>query len=111
MKKLHRVIIEFNQNAWLKPYIDMNTDLWKTATNDFEKDFFKLMNNALFGKTMENVRKNWDITFVTTERRRKYLKSESNYHTRKFFTKYLLTIEIKKRRYLWINLSSYDFQY
>ena len=45
MKKLDRVIIEFNQNAWLKPYIDMNTDLWKKAKNDFEKDFFKVMSN------------------------------------------------------------------
>ena len=99
LKKVHRVI-KFNQNAWLKPYIDMNTDLRKKAKNDFEKDFFKLMNNAVFGKTMENVRKHRDIKLVTTERRRNYLVSEPNYHTTKFFTETLLAIEMKKQRYL-----------
>ena len=104
LKKVHRVI-KFNQNAWLKPYIDMNTDLTKKAKNEFEKDFSKLMTNAVFGKTMENVRKHRDIKLVTTERRRNYLVSEPNYHTTKFFTEHLLVIEMKKPRYLWINLS------
>ena len=90
-KKVHRVI-KFNQNAWLKPYIDMNTDLRKKAKNDFEKDFFKLMNNAVFGKTMENVRKHRDIKLAITERRRKYLVPGPNYHTTKSFTENLLAI-------------------
>ena len=78
-KKIHR-IIEFNQKAWLKPYIDMDTELRKLARNDFEKDL-KLMNNSVFGKTMENVRKLRDIKLVTMDKKRSKLVSEPNYHT------------------------------
>ena len=59
-KKVHKVI-QFNQETWLKPCINMNTRLRTDAKNDFVKDFFKLLNNALFGKTMENIRKQRDI--------------------------------------------------
>ena len=91
-------VIQFNQKAWLKSYIDMNTKLRKEAKNDFEKDFFKLMNNSVFGKTMENVRKHRDIKLVTTDKRRNQLVSEPNYHTTKYFSENLIAIEMKKRK-------------
>ena len=97
LKKVHRVI-QFNQEAWLKPYIDMNTKLRKEAKNEFEKDFFKLMNNSVFGKTMENVRKHRDIKLVTTDKRRNQLASEPNYHTTKCFLENLMAIEMKKTK-------------
>ena len=92
LRKVHTVI-QFNQEAWLKPYIDMNTELRKQAKNHFEKDFFKLMNNSVFGKTMENVRKHRDIRLVTTDKRRNQLVLEPNYHTTKWFSENLLAIE------------------
>ena len=105
LKKVHRET-EFNQNTWLKPCIDMNTDLRKKAQSDFEKRFFKLMmNNAVFGKSVENSRKHRDVKLVTTEIKRNYLVSEPNYHATKFFIEHLLAIKMKKRRYLWIKLS------
>ena len=85
-KKVHRVI-KFNQKSWVKPYIDMNTKLRKKAKNDFEKDFFKLMNNAVFGKTMKNLRIDRNIKLVTTGRRENYLALEPNYHTTKFINR------------------------
>ena len=69
----------------VKPYIDMNTKLRKEAKNDFEIDFFKLMNNSVFQKTMENVRNHRDIKLVASEKRRKRLVSEPNYHSHKNF--------------------------
>ena len=78
--------------------MDMNTKLRKEAKNDFEKGFFKLMNNAVLGKTMENVRKHRDIKLVTTDKRRNQLASEPNYYTTKYFSENLLAIEMKKKK-------------
>ena len=95
LTKVHEVI-EFNQEAWLKPYINKNTRLRTDATNDFFKDFFKLMNNAVFGKTMENVRNHRDIKIVTTNKQRKKFASEPNYHTTKHISEDFLIMEMKK---------------
>ena len=78
----------------------MNTKLTQKAKTNFEKYFFKLMNNAVFGKTMGNVRKHRNIKLVTTKRKRNYLVSQPNYHTKKFLTKNLLAIEMRKTQIL-----------
>ena len=95
LTKVHSVI-EFRQEYWLKPYIDMNTELRKNAKNDFEKDFFKLMNNSVFGKTMENVRNHRDIKLVTSEKRRSIYASKPNYHSTKYISEDLLIMEMRK---------------
>ena len=97
VKKIYRVI-EFNQKEWLKPYIDMNTELRKASKNDFEKDLFKLMNNSVFGKTMENIRKHRDIKLVTTDKKRSKLVSEPNYHTINLISEDLSIIQMKKTK-------------
>ena len=76
----------------------MNTELRKNAQNKFEKNFFKLMNNSVFRKTMENVRNHRDIKLVTSDKRRKRLVSEPNYHSHKKFSDHLMAIEMKKTR-------------
>ena len=99
LKKVHRVI-KCNQNAWVNPSIDMNTDLRKKAKYDFEKEFFKLMNDAAFGKAMKNLRKHRDIKLVTTETRMNYLVLEPNYQTAKFFIENLLALVLRKTEIL-----------
>ena len=96
-QKIHRVI-EFNQKEWLKPYIDMNTELRKAAKIDFEKDLFKLMNNSVFGKTMENIRKHRDIKLVTMDKKRSKFVSKPNYHTINLISEDLSIIEMKKSK-------------
>ena len=94
LKKVHRVI-KFNQNAWLKPYIDMKTDLRKKGKTGFEKDFFKLMNNAVFGKTMENVRKQRYSSCHNRKTKELFsIITKLSYY--KIFQENLLVIEMKK---------------
>ena len=97
LKKVHKAL-QFDQKLWLKPYIEINTELRKKAKNDFEKDFFKLMNNAVFGKPMENVRKHRDIKLVTSDKKRNKLVSEPNYHAIKWFSQNLVAIEMRKTK-------------
>ena len=93
LDRIHRVI-EFNQLPWLKTYMDFNTQLRMAATDDFEKDFFKLMNNSVFGKMMENIRKHMNIKLVTTEE--KYLRTviHSNFKSGILFGENLMGCEM-----------------
>ena len=103
LKKVHRVI-KFNQKAWLKPYINMNTKYRIEAKNEFEKNFFKIMINSVFGKTIENLSKHRDIKLVTTDEKSSKLISEPNYYTTKRFSEDLLAIETKKPVYLGMSI-------
>ena len=76
----------------------MNTELRKQTRNDFEKNFFKLMNNSVFGKTMENVRKHRNMKLVTADKRRNQLVSEPNYHTIKCFSENLVATEMENTK-------------
>ena len=88
--------ITFEESAWLKPYIDLNTNLRAKAQNDFEKDFFKLMNNSVFGKTMENIRNRVDIRLVTREYQAKRLTCKPNYQHHTIFCENLTAVHMKK---------------
>ena len=95
LKSIHRVI-EFKQLAWMKEYIDFNTKLRTAAANDFEKDFYELMNNAVFGKTMENIRKHRNIKLITN--REAYMKAviKSNFKSGTLFGANLMGCKMGK---------------
>ena len=89
--KVHRVL-EFNQSPWLKQYIDFNTKKRTNAKNAFEKDFFKLMNNSVFGKTMENIRKRVDVRLITDEKKLLKMASKPTYVSNKIFNENLVAV-------------------
>ena len=91
LKKIHRVL-QFNQSPWLKQYIDFNTQKRTNAKNSFEKDFFKLMNNSVFGKTMENIRKRVDVRLVTNKDKLLKLTSKPTYVSSKIFNENLVAV-------------------
>ena len=95
--KVHRVL-SFKQSPWLQPYIAFNTDQRKLARNEFEKDFFKLMNNSVFGKTMENLRKRVNIELVNNERRLHKLTKKPGFKSFKIFNQDLASIELVKQK-------------
>ena len=103
--KIHRVL-EFKQSPWLKQYIDFNTEKRKNAKNNFEKDFFKLMNNSVFGKTIENIRKRVDVRLVTNEKKLLKLASKPTYVSSKIFNENLVAVH-KIKETLTLNRPAY----
>ena len=91
LKKVHRVL-QFKQSPWLKKYIDFNTNKRTLSSNDFEKNFFKLMNNSIFGKTMENLRKRVDVRLVTDKEKLLKLASKPSYVSSKTFNENLVAV-------------------
>ena len=93
--KIHRGV-KFNERAWLKDYIQLNTDLRTKGTTEFEKGFFKLMNNSVFGKTMENIRNRIDVRLVTEEKELEKFVKKPNFDIINTFTKDLVAVHMKK---------------
>ena len=109
IKKIHRVL-KFDQSPWLKQYIDFNTEKRKHAKNSFENDFFKLMNNSVFGKTMENLRKRVDVRLVTDEKKLDKLTSKPTYVSSKIFNENLMAVH-KVKETLALNRPAYVSMY
>ena len=97
LTKIHRGI-SFKESAWMKPYIDFNTKLRAESTNDFDRDFFKLMNNSVFCKTMENIRNRVDIRLVTREKDLKKLINKPQFVHRNIFSENLIAVHLRKSK-------------
>ena len=95
LKRIYRGI-KFKESAWMKPYIDMNTELRAKAKNNFEKDHYKLMNNSVFGKTMENIRNRVNVKLVNNEEKARKLIAKPNYKSSKIFSENLISVHMKK---------------
>ena len=87
--------ISFYQSSWMEPYIRKNTELRKAATSSFEKDFFKLMNNSVFGKTIENIRKRQNIHLIDNRKKALKLSSRPNFDRCTIFDKHLIAVHMK----------------
>lgn len=94
---IHR-IIQFRQSPWLEPYIRFNSDKRAKSKNTFEKDFFKLMNNAVFGKTMENVRNRVDIILINDEKKFKKVTSKPTFESAQIYDENLVAVQFKKTK-------------
>ena len=97
LKKVHRGI-KFYKSKWMEPYIRKNTDLRQLATSSFEKDFFKLMNNSVFGKTIENIRKRQNFLLVDNRDLAYKLSSKPNFDRSTTFDENLIACHMKKNR-------------
>ncbi|XP_011698162.1 PREDICTED: uncharacterized protein LOC105456083, partial [Wasmannia auropunctata] len=98
ISKIHRVL-QFAQSPWLRDYIELNTKFRTLATNEFEKNLYKLMNNAVFGKTMENVRNHVDVRLLTKWEGRfnaEAMIAKPNFHSRSVFSENLVAVEMRK---------------
>ncbi|XP_065662566.1 uncharacterized protein LOC136085205 [Hydra vulgaris] len=98
--KIHRRVM-FEQSSWLSKYIELNTNLRTKATNELEKEFFKLMNNSVFGKTMENIENRVDVRLVTNRDKAVKLASRPNYESRTIFDENLLAIHMKRTKLMY----------
>ena len=97
LKKVHRGI-KFYQSPWMEPYIRKNTELRKEAKNAFEKDFFKLMNKSVFGKTIENIRKRQNVKLIDNRKKALKLSSKPNFDRATIFDEHLVAIHMKKKQ-------------